>query len=288
VEDRNRRTTEVLSRYGRGTRTALYVGVGLGALVMVFPIAWMLLVSLKTDAETVAYPMTWLPRRLNFGSYANVWLLKNFARYFLNSAAVAAVTTLLAMTAAAPAAYGFSRFKYPLSRTLQSFFLTTQMVPGILLVIPYFVMMRAAGLVNSYTSLFLIYTALALPFCTWMLIGFFHSIPKEIDEAALVDGCGRFGVFFRVVLPLAAPGIAATALFAFLVAWKEYLFALALTSEESMYVLTVGIANLFGETRVAWNEVMAAAMLATVPALVFYMFLERHMVRGLTAGAVKG
>lgn len=278
----------MLSRYGRGTWTALYMGVGLGALVMVFPIAWMLLVSLKTDAETVAYPMTWLPHKLHFGSYVNVWLLKNFARYFLNSAAVAAVTTLLAMAAAAPAAYGFSRFTYPLSRTLQSFFLTTQMVPGILLVIPYFVMMRAAGLVNSYSALFLIYTALALPFCTWMLIGFFRGISKEIDEAALVDGCGRFGVFFRIVLPLAAPGLAATALFAFLVAWKEYLFALALTSEESMYLLTVGIANLFGETRVAWNEVMAAAMLATVPALVFYMFLERHMVRGLTAGAVKG
>jgi multiple sugar transport system permease protein len=278
----------MLSRYGRGTWVALYLGVGLGAVAMVFPIAWMLLVSLKTDAETVAYPMTWLPHRLNVGSYVNVWLLKNFARYFLNSAAVAAVTTLLAMAAAAPAAYGFSRFKYPFGRTLQSFFLTTQMVPGILLVIPYFVMMRAVGLVNSYSSLFLIYTALALPFCTWMLIGFFHGISREIDEAALVDGCGRFGVFFRVVLPLAAPGLAATALFAFLVAWKEYLFALALTSEESMYVLTVGIANLFGETRVAWNEVMAAAMLATVPALVFYMFLERHMVRGLTAGAVKG
>jgi multiple sugar transport system permease protein len=121
-----------------------------------------------------------------------------------------------------------------------------------------------------------------------MLIGFFHSIPREIDQAALVDGCGKFGVFFRVVLPLAAPGLAATALFAFLVAWKEYLFALALTSEDSMYVLTVGLANLFGEVRVAWNEVMAGAIIATVPALVFYAFLEKHMVRGLTAGAVKG
>ena len=194
----------------------------------------------------------------------------------------------MAIAGAAPAAYGFSRFRHPFGSTLQSFFLTTQMVPGILLVIPYFVMMRAAGLVNTYPSLFLIYTALALPFCTWMLIGFFHSIPREIDQAALVDGCGKFGVFFRVVLPLAAPGLAATALFAFLVAWKEYLFALALTSEDSMYVLTLGLANLFGEVRVAWNEVMAGAIIATVPALVFYAFLEKHMVRGLTAGAVKG
>jgi len=255
---------------------------------MIFPLAWMLLVSLKTEPETFAYPMTWLPQAPTLRNYANVWLLKKFGRYFLNSSIVAAVTTLLAMAVAAPAAYGFSRFRYPFSSTLQSFFLTTQMVPGILLVIPYFVMMRAAGLVNTYPSLFLIYTALALPFCTWMLIGFFHSIPREIDQAALVDGCGKFGVFFRVVLPLAAPGLAATALFAFLVAWKEYLFALALTSEDSMYVLTLGLANLFGEVRVAWNEVMAGAIIATVPALVFYAFLEKHMVRGLTAGAVKG
>ena len=278
----------MLGSQGGGARPALVAGLAGGVFLMIFPIAWMLLVSLKTEPETFAYPMTWLPREPTLRNYATVWLLKNFARYFLNSAVVAGVTTLLAMAVAAPAAYGFSRFRYPFSGTLQSFFLTTQMVPGILLVIPYFVMMRAAGLINSYPSLFLIYTALALPFCTWMLIGFFHGIPREIDQAALVDGCGKFGVFFRVVLPLAAPGLAATALFAFLVAWKEYLFALALTSDESMYVLTVGIGNLFGEVRVAWNEVMAAAMIATVPALVFYAFLERHMVRGLTAGAVKG
>jgi multiple sugar transport system permease protein len=278
----------MLGRYSRRAWLAIYGALAVGTLLMIFPLVWMLLVSLKTEPETFAYPMTWLPQAPTLRNYANVWLLKKFGRYFLNSSIVAAVTTLLAMAVAAPAAYGFSRFRYPFGGTLQSFFLTTQMVPGILLVIPYFVMMRAAGLVNTYPSLFLIYTALALPFCTWMLIGFFHSIPREIDQAALVDGCGKFGVFFRVVLPLAAPGLAATALFAFLVAWKEYLFALALTSEDSMYVLTLGLANLFGEVRVAWNEVMAGAIIATVPALVFYAFLEKHMVRGLTAGAVKG
>ncbi len=278
----------MLGKYSRRAWLAIYGALAAGALLMIFPLAWMLLVSLKTEPETFAYPMTWLPQAPTLRNYTTVWLLKKFGRYFLNSSIVAGVTTLLAMAVAAPAAYGFSRFRYPLGGTLQSFFLTTQMVPGILLVIPYFVMMRAAGLVNTYPSLFLIYTALALPFCTWMLIGFFHGIPREIDQAALVDGCGKFGVFFRVVLPLAAPGLAATALFAFLVAWKEYLFALALTSEDSMYVLTLGLANLFGEVRVAWNEVMAGAIIATLPALVFYAFLEKHMVRGLTAGAVKG
>jgi multiple sugar transport system permease protein len=196
--------------------------------------------------------------------------------------------TVLAMVVAAPAAYGFSRFAYRAGGALQSFFLATQMVPGILLVIPYFTVMRALGLVNTYASLFLIFTALSLPFCTWMLIGFFAGIPRELDEAAHVDGCGRYAVFFRVILPLTAPGLAATALFAFIAAWKEYLFALVLATDSSMFTVTVAIAGLFAETRTSWNYVMAAAVITTIPALIFYLFLERYMVRGLTAGAVKG
>lgn len=270
------------------SRVLLHVGLCLGVAVMAFPIVWMFLVALKTSPETLAYPMTWLPHNPTIQNFKNVFLTKNFGGYFFNSIVVALVTTVLAIVVAAPAAYGFSRYKYFLGRTLQSFFLTTQMLPGILLVIPYFVMMRALGLINTYPSLFLLYTALSLPFCTWMLIGFFHEIPREIDEAAMIDGCGPFGVFFRVVLPLAAPGLAATAMFAFLVAWKEYLFALALTTDESMELITVGLANMFTEDRIAWNDVLAAALIVTAPALFLYAFLERHMERGLTAGAVKG
>jgi multiple sugar transport system permease protein len=269
-------------------RTALHAAMCAGVAVMAFPLVWMALVSVKSSAEVLAYPMTWLPRAPTSESYANLLTTRNFAGYFINSVVVSLVTTVLAMVVAAPAAYGFTRFRYFMGSALQSFFLLTQMLPGILLVIPYFVMMRALGLLNSYPSLVLIYTALSLPFCTWMLIGFFHDIPREIDDAALVDGCSKFGVFFRVIMPLAAPGLAATAMFAFLVAWKEYLFALALTTDESREVITVALSNMFSEDRVAWNDVMAAAVIVSVPALLIYSFLERHMVRGITAGAVKG
>jgi ABC-type glycerol-3-phosphate transport system permease component len=266
----------------------LYGGLLLGTGFMVSPILWMVLVSLKTEAETVAYPMTWLPEHPTLQNFTDVWLNRHFVRNVLNSTLVALVSTVLAMSFAAPAAYGFSRFAYRGGGALKSFFLTTQMVPGILLVIPYFTVMRALGLVNTYPSLFLIFTALALPFCTWMLIGFFASIPRELDEAACMDGCSRYGVFLRVILPLSAPGLAATALFAFIAAWKEYLFALVLATDSSMFTVTVAIAGLFAETRTPWNYVMAAAVITTIPALVFYVFLERYMVKGLTAGAVKG
>ena len=199
-------------RYSRRAWLAIYGALAVGTLLMIFPLVWMLLVSLKTEPETFAYPMTWLPQAPTLRNYANVWLLKKFGRYFLNSSIVAGVTTLLAMAVAAPAAYGFSRFRYPFASTLQSFFLTTQMVPGILLVIPYFVMMRAAGLVNTYPSLFLIYTALALPFCTWMLIGFFHSIPREIDQAALVMSPRMSAMFCVLVFCEAWPTVKKIAL----------------------------------------------------------------------------
>ena len=276
------------SRQARLSTLFVYAALVVSVVFMTFPLLWILLVSFKTLDETFAFPIVWIPKAPTLQNYLKVWGVGGFTRYFINTVVVALVTTLLAMSVAAPAAYGFSRFKYRLGKTLPSFFLVTQMFPAILLVIPYFVMMRSAGLINTYPALFLIFSALALPFCTWMLIGFFEGISRELDEAAMVDGCNRFQAFLLIILPLSAPGLVATALFAFVLATKEYLFPLALTSEKSMYMLVQGIAALFTDVRVPWNEVMAAAMIATVPALVFYAFLERHLIRGLTSGAVKG
>jgi ABC-type glycerol-3-phosphate transport system permease component len=166
--------------------------------------------------------------------------------------------------------------------------LLSQLFPGVLLVIPYFMMASAWGLYNTYAGLILAYVSFALPFCVWMLKGFFDSIPRELDEAALVDGCSRFRAFLRVVLPGAAPGIGATALFAFFLAWTEFLFALCLTSSQSMFPVTVGIASNIGQYRILWNELMASALLSSLPAIVVFFALERHLVAGLTSGAVKG
>ena len=162
------------------------------------------------------------------------------------------------------------------------------MVPAILLLLPYFIVMTKLKLVNTYTSLILAYISFSLPFCTWMLKSFIDSIPKDLDEAAMIDGANRTQALVLVVFPLALPGIAATVLFGFLVAWNHYLFAMGLTTSPNMYTLPVGIASLVGEYRVYWNELMAGAIIASMPALLLYVFLQKWFVQGLTAGAVKG
>jgi ABC-type glycerol-3-phosphate transport system permease component len=258
------------------------------AALVLFPIFWMVSTSFKTDVEIVRFPPTLLPDAPTTAAYVKIWQLKSFGRYFWNSMVVASLSTALSVVLAALAGYGFSRFAFRGSRVLVFLFLVTQMVPAILLLLPYFVVMRELGLLNSYTGLVLAYTSFALPFCTWMLKGFFDSIPREVDESAMIDGCSRLQTLLRVVAPLALPGVAATALFSFLVAWNHYLFAVGLATSPDMYTLPVGIAYTIGEFRVAWNELMAGATIASVPILILYAALERYFVEGLTAGAVKG
>jgi multiple sugar transport system permease protein len=279
---------DMLTKRSRAAAFLTYGLLSISLIASCFPILWMVMVSFKTPVETFRYPMTWIVENPTLENYARVWSYANFARYFLNSVIVSLSTTVLSVAVAAPAAYGFSRFRYLGGNALRISFLVSQMFPPILFIIPYFVMMRAVDLVNSYPALFLAYVSFALPFCTWMLIGYFSSIPRDLDEAALVDGCDSFRTFIYVIMPLATPGVAATALFGFLVAWKEFLFALCLTTQESMYVITVAISQLIGETRVGWNEIMAAGVIATIPTLLMYAFLESYLVEGLTAGAVKG
>jgi ABC-type glycerol-3-phosphate transport system permease component len=258
------------------------------ALFCLFPLAWMLSTSLKVFEETYVTPPTWWPVRPTVDAYGNIWRIQSFGTYFVNSTIVAGITTLVSLVLASLAGYGFSRFRFAGAGSLMAFILATQMFPGVLLVIPYFLMSSKAGLFNSYEVLIIAYTSFALPFCVWMLKGFFDRVPRELDEAALIDGTGRFGAFVRVALPLAMPGIVATAIFSFLVAWNEFLFAVALTSSPQMYLLTVGIASNIGQFRIQWNDLMAGAVVATVPIILLYGVLERYLVEGLTAGAVKG
>jgi ABC-type glycerol-3-phosphate transport system permease component len=253
-----------------------------------FPLAWMISTSLKPTEDTYVIPPLWIPPKPTLQSYRMILGIQNFAQYFLNSGIVSLSTTVLAMIFAGFAGYGFARFRFRGSRALMIFTLMTQMFPGILLVIPYFAVMSATGLLNTYPALVIAYTSFSLPFCTWMLKGFFDSIPAELDEAAMIDGCSRTSAFLRVILPLSAPGLVATAIFSFLVAWNEFLFAVVLTSTPDMYLVTVGIASNIGQFRVQWNDLMAASVLATLPTIILYAFLERYLVQGLTAGAVKG
>ena len=273
------------SPYLDGARWALV----LVALVMVvFPFYWMVNTSLKPASEIFLSPPAFISSNWSLDAYVTVLTERPFARYFLNSLVVTLGTTVLSVTLAAFAAYGFTRF-FPRGATpFIVFLLFTKMLPETLLIILYFQLMSSLGLLNSYFALILAYSSFALPFSVWMLIGFFRSIPRDIDEAAKIDGASDLQTFFLVILPLARPGLVAVALFTFLIAWNSYLWALVLTTDASMHVLSVGVANMVGEYRVQWNELMAAAVIAAVPVMLLFSFLEKHLVNAITSGAVKG
>jgi len=281
-------TQSRLSLRDKITRVSIYFALFVAFFVVVFPLFWIIATSLKSIPETYQWPPTLFPKSPTFEAYIGLWKIKNFSTYFKNSLIVAVASTLASVALASLAGYGFSRFNFKGKDTLLFLFLFTQMIPAILLLLPYFIVMRSLDLINTHLALILAYTSFALPFCTWMLKGFFDSIPQDIDESAMIDGCSRIQSLWHVIMPLALPGFAATALFSFLVAWNHYLFGLGLTTTPDMYTLPVGISSTMGEFRIEWNELMAGAAIASVPTIIVYSFLERYFVEGLTAGAVKG
>ena len=253
----------------------------------IFPFIWMVSTSLKTEAEAFRVPPTWIPLKPNLEAYISMWVKKNFGLYFLNSTIISLSTAVLSTFFGALAGYGFSRFFFKGRKFLIGFFLATQMLPGVLLVGPYFKILSKLGLYDTRTGLVIAFLTICLPFSTWMMKGFIDRVPDVLDQAALVDGCSRFGVFFRVILPISAPGMVATIIFAFLLAWGDLLWVICLTSTESMITVTLGIARTVGEFQIMWPMLMAGALLGGMPAIILYLLLQRLLVQGLTAGAVK-
>ena len=262
--------------------------LALALTIMLFPLYWMVNTSLKPNAEVFATPPTFWSANWSLDAFRNLLETRPIGRYFANSLVVAGGTTVLSLVLASLAAYGLTRFHVRIEALVILALLFIKMLPEALLVVPFFQLVAGAGLLNSHLALILVYTSFSLPFAVWMLIGFFRVIPRALDEAGVMDGASRLQVFHMIVLPLARPGIVAVAMFTFLVAWNAYLWALVLTTRSEMYVLPVGIANLKGEYQVQWNEMMAAAVIATLPVLAIYAVFERHLVAGITAGAVKG
>lgn len=257
------------------------------SLYCIFPFIWMLSTSLKTEAEAFRMPPTWIPIKPTIHAYLYMLTKKNFGIYFLNSTIISLATAVLSTFFGALAGYGFSRFIFRGRKFLIGFFLATQMLPGVLLVGPYFKILSKFGLYDTRTGLIIAFLTICLPFSTWMMKGFIDRVPEALDQAALVDGCSRVGVFFRVILPISAPGMVATIIFAFLLAWGDLLWVLCLTSTESMITVTLGIARTVGEFRIIWPMLMSGALMGGMPAIILYLLLQRLLVQGLTAGAVK-
>jgi ABC-type glycerol-3-phosphate transport system permease component len=260
----------------------------LAALFALFPIAWMLSTSFKTEAEALSLPVRWLPRRPTMQAYVQMWTLRPFGTYFWNSLVVSGVTALLSTAVGAMAGYGFSRFQFRFRTALLAGFLATQMISGVLVIGPYFQIMAAVRLYNTLTGLIIAYVTICLPFAAWMSKGYFDSIPRELDEAGLVDGATRLQVFLRIIMPIAVPGTVATLLFGFLLAWQDLLWALCLISIDEKRTVTLGIAFTVGEFIVQWPMLTAASLIGSLPTIILYLFLQRFYVEGLARGAVKG
>jgi multiple sugar transport system permease protein len=274
----------------RKIRTGTVIAYLFLALVCVYnimPFVWMVFTSLKTDKEAYAIPPTFWPQEPTLEAYVQVLLWTNFPRYFLNSTTISLGTALLSTFIGSLAGYGFSRFIFRGRATLIGIILASQMLPGVLLVGPYFKMLAKLGLYNTYPGLILAFTTITLPFSTWMLKGFIDTVPEELDQAALVDGCTRLGAYFRVILPVIAPGMVATVIFAFLLAWGDLLWVLVLTSGEDMATVTLGLSRLVTQFRIIWPQLMAGSMVGALPPVILYLFLQNYLVEGLTAGAVE-
>jgi multiple sugar transport system permease protein len=265
-----------------------------GALIVfaaysLFPFLWMVDTALKpVDEVRSAAPGFWIDSP-TLSNFARVLLDSAFLTYFRNSLIVASGATILTISIAVFCSYALSRWAFlPLSRLVGGALLLSQMIPGVLLLVPLYILIQRLGLLSTYTALIVVYCTFSIPLCTFMLKGFFDSVPRELEDASEIDGCSRTGFIFRVLLPISAPGIFATAVFAFVGAWNEFMFGYVLINDDARRTLTPGMMIFKGVHTTDWGGLMAASVLAVVPIALGFVYLQRFLVEGLSAGAVKG
>lgn len=258
------------------------------AIVILFPIYWMVASSLKPQNEMFARHMTMLPVNWTLENYINVWVNTDFPTYFLNSFKVASITTACSVIVSMYAAYAIARINFRGRYAFGLVLLVTQMFPHIMLVVPLFLIIQRLGLFNTHAALIIAYTAFSLPFSIWMLRGFFEAIPRELEDAAAIDGASQLGTFHRIILPLAGPGLAAVAMYTFIRAWNEFLFALVFLQSSSLRTLPLGLASFQEEYTYRWDLMLAGGSIIAVPVLFFFLLMQRFIVQALVGGAVKG
>jgi multiple sugar transport system permease protein len=257
--------------------------------VYAFPMFWMISTSLRPQTELFVTPPHLLPRSLSFESFERLLGTTNFAVYFLNSLIVSASTTAVTVVLGMLGAHALVSLPFPGRAIITKMVLLSYLLPSVILLVPIYLILAHLGLTNTLTGLTIAYTTFSLPFALWLLRSFFSTIPKEIEQAALIDGASRSAAFFEMVLPQALPGVIATAVLTFILSWNEYLYALVIISDERRKTLPTGIvASLITPYNIEWGMVMAASVLASAPILIAFIFLQRYVVRGFGAGAVKG
>jgi ABC-type glycerol-3-phosphate transport system permease component len=270
------------------TRTLLYVGAALLALQAAFPFFWMVSTSFKPPAEVFAQPPAFIPDDPTWDNFRRLFTTTNFLIYFKNSVIVSGLAVLLTMVVSAAGAYSLTRFSYLGREKIAGLILCTYMFAPIMVVIPFFILVKKLGIENTHFALVLAFTSFCLPFTLWLMRAFFSTIPLELEEAALVDGADRVRALIYVVLPLALPGIIATSIFTFILAWNDYIFTRILITSDELKTLPVGVQDLFHSALIDWGLIMAAGMMITLPALLFFLSVQRYLIRGWGAGGVKG
>lgn len=267
---------------------ALLIGALALLLFTAFPFAWMISTAFKESREIFVTPPTLWPRDFTTDNLARLFEETRFLTYFKNSLVVSLSTVATTLLFSTPAAYSLTRFRFYGREKVAALILFTYMFAPIMIIIPFYVMVRFLGLTNTHFGLVMAYTAFCLPFNLWMLRTFFQSIPVEIEEAAMIDGASRFQAVVRVILPLALPGVVATGIFTFILAWNDYIFARVLLSADELKTLPVGIADLYNASVVDWGMIMAAGLLVIAPVAGVFVFIQKYLVAGWGAGGVKG
>ena len=267
---------------------AAYAILLLLAFICIFPLIWTFLTSIKVEADIVTRDMVYIPTRFTFDWYVKLWSQSGYPVLVMNSLVVTSLTVLICLLTGTIASYAFSRFQFRGRTQLMLAYLVVRMFPAVLMIIPLFVVMRQVGLLDKTAGLAVAYTSFLLPLFVWMLKGFFDAAPRELESAARIDGATRIGAMFRIVIPIARNGLVATCVFVAIAAWNEYLFALMLTTSQGSRTWPVGLQLMVGEFQLPWGMLAAGGMISIVPVIVLFALVQRVMVAGITAGAVKG
>lgn len=259
----------------------------LGTIWAGFPIFWMIDNSFKPNADIFANPPIWFSSRFSFDAYVKIFTNPEQVRFFINSYLITGSVVILTLIIGILAAYSFSRFSFPGKRIINTLIVSVQAVPPITLLIPYLSLIVALKIYNTPLALILTYLVTTLPYCILMMTGYFNTIPLALDEAVMIDGGSRWTTLWRILVPVAIPGMVSVGMYTFMNAWNEYLFALALTKTNDMRTVPVGINLLMGQHAYEWNQMMAMSVLGSLPVLVLFLFFQKYFIAGMTAGSVK-
>lgn len=276
-----------LLRRGWLSNAISYTYLTILAIIAAFPLVWILLSSVKGKGEMIGDPTAFLPKSLTLDNFRTVLEQLHFGSNIANSIVVAVSTTLIAITISALGAYGVVRFFPKFGKAMTRVLITTYMFPPILLAVPYSIIMGKAGLMNSRVGLVIVYLSFSVPYAIWLLVGFFQTVPLEIEEAARVDGANKLQVFGQVVLPIVAPGLVAVAIYTFINAWNEFLYSLILMNSSGKTTVAVALKSLEGQEVLDWGVMMAASAMVVIPSVVFFMLIQKKIAGGLAQGSIK-